>query len=235
MQPSDVQQIVQQWVNTELWPLFWSAVGIFGGVGAVIFGITVWCSKLLMNVAIEKQKASLATTLEEHKSSLNLHGQTKITELKSALEERSTANLRQLETSLDVYSKKHLKGHVDKVSTYQLAIDAIATFLADFDSAAMKATALNASDKAGKKTQLSDEELKNFNLNRLKVYGYLGAMAPQDVMNSYDQLTDYLLGVCDQTITLDWNRVRALALVLLNSIRKDIGVGEGAVEYKGSR
>jgi hypothetical protein len=58
-------------------------------------------------------------------------------------------------------------------------------------------------------------------------------LAPQAVMDAQDALIDYLLLVVNGNAKHEWPRVRALALTLLNEIRRDIGIDTSAIQYKG--
>ena len=71
------------------------------------------------------------------------------------------------------------------------------------------------------------------NRARIRVYGYLGMMAPQSVMDAQDQLFDYLIQVAGGRQLYDWSKARQLALVLLNEIRKDIGIDVKPIAYNG--
>jgi hypothetical protein len=73
----------------------------------------------------------------------------------------------------------------------------------------------------------------NFNHERLKVYGYLAMIAPQEVMDAQDKLMDAILLVIHQKKQHNWAELRALSIELLNLIRKDLEIGSGIIQYNG--
>ena len=72
-----------------------------------------------------------------------------------------------------------------------------------------------------------------FNEQRMRVYGYLAMLAPQSVMDTQDRLMDHLIKISNGSEAYDWNKVRELAINLLNEIRKDVGVDKNPIEYRG--
>lgn len=124
---------------------------------------------------------------------------------------------------LDLAKEKLLNSHTDKTVIYRMVTDTVAEILAAFD--------------AHYDRKLSPGEAKqvfeNFNKDRLKLYGYLGMLAPQSVMDAQDTLIDHLLLVYHGNIPYKWDEVRVLALVLINEIRKDIGIDKNPISYNG--
>jgi hypothetical protein len=126
---------------------------------------------------------------------------------------------------LAVLKETLLKEHNEKFATYKSAVDVIAKLLADLDRW-----------KAG---QLPPDQglvaFHEFNEKRIRLYGYLGMIAPQAVMDANDLLIDHLLQVSLGETLYDWEKIRELSLNLLNEIRKDVAVDKKAIVYNGRR
>jgi hypothetical protein len=124
---------------------------------------------------------------------------------------------------LDVAKEKLLNNHTDKTVIYRMVIDTVAEILAAFDAHYTR--------------KLSPEEakqaLESFNKDRLRLYGYLGMLAPQTVMDAQDALIDRLLLVSYGNASYEWAEIRELALFLINEIRKDIGIDKNPIAYNG--
>ena len=134
--------------------------------------------------------------------------------------------LAELRTNLDIYKSAYLKQHDDKLNSYRQAIDVVTDFLADLNLA-----------QVGHRPE--GNALDRFNRGRLKAHGYLAMLAPQEVMDAYDSLIDYIFTIIetsDRTKAREqWKEVRRLAYALLNSVREDIGIDKSKIEYRGKR
>lgn len=88
-------------------------------------------------------------------------------------------------------------------------------------------------------TELSGQPPKDmfdrYNRGWMKVYGYLAVLAPQEVMDAFDRLNDYLLGVLKgRHRPQPWASTRELALDLINAVRRGIGFDPSPIKYRGS-
>uniref|UniRef100_UPI001E283638 hypothetical protein n=1 Tax=Vibrio parahaemolyticus TaxID=670 RepID=UPI001E283638 len=124
---------------------------------------------------------------------------------------------------LDLAKDKLLGNHSDKIAIYRMVIDTVAEILVAFD--AHQSRQLSASE--------AKEVLEKFNKDRIRLYGYLGMLAPQSVMDAQDKLIDLLLLVAHGNANYEWEVVRELALKLINEVRKDIGIDKSAIAYNG--
>lgn len=124
---------------------------------------------------------------------------------------------------LELAKNKLINHHTDKTVIYRMVMDTVSEMLAAFD--------------AHYSRTLSPEEakhaLESFNKDRLKLYGYLGMLAPQGVMDAQDKLIDHLLLVSHGKSNYEWVEIRQLALLLINEIRKDIGIDASPISYNG--
>jgi hypothetical protein len=75
---------------------------------------------------------------------------------------------------LSILKETFLNEHSEKVKTYKAVIDVVSKILADFDKWQLGDLTL----EEGK------EAFHTFNAERLRVYGYLGMVAPQSVMDA---------------------------------------------------
>lgn len=125
--------------------------------------------------------------------------------------------------------EKYLSAHNDKVAIYRAVVDIVSKLLAALDSHYL-----------GHPSSSQDQLLviKTFNEQRLQVYGYLAMLAPQEVMDAFDRLMDYLLrlisnGCLQEEWHAEWGEIRNLALGLINQVRIDIGIDKTPVAYRG--
>ncbi|WP_375749995.1 hypothetical protein [Vibrio sp. HN007] len=136
---------------------------------------------------------------------------------------RMATELEAVKRDLDLAKDKLLSNHSDKIAIYRMVLDTVADILAAFD--------------ANETQKLTPEEatkaFNSFNKNRIRLYGYLGMLAPQEVMDAQDKLVDLLLLVSHGNATYDWEQVRELALGLINEVRKDIGIDKSPISYNG--
>jgi len=179
-----------------------------GGGAAIVFGLSSWLGKVWANRIMVADRARHAEDLER---------------LRASLISENDQRIRQMETGLEIYKDRFLKAHHDKVATYCMATDIIASLLAELDRA----------------HRLTPDQaaliVDTFNRDRIRLYGYLGMLAPQSVMDAQDALIDYLLVVVHGNAKYEWDRVRTFALGFLNEIRKDIGIDTNSIQYKGAK
>lgn len=136
-------------------------------------------------------------------------------ELKSVLEKTKR--------ELDIIKETTLRFQNDKILTYRAIVDVVARILSSFDSHQMGRLQ---QDEVGSR-------FDEFNEQRIRVYGYLAMLAPQSVMDAQDQLMDHLLKIAHGSEAYEWQKVRELAIKLLNEVRKDIGIDKNPIEYRG--
>ena len=85
--------------------------------------------------------------------------------------------------------------------------------------------------ETGKQNEINPDVEYQLSLDRNKVYGNIALVSNQEVMDRYNELLDYL--ICHQDQEFKWENMRTKADALLNSMRKDLGVDDGAVSYRG--
>jgi hypothetical protein len=181
-----------------------------GSAGAIILGLSTWLGKIWANRIMLADRAAHDRELERLR-----------TELRAEAERQQSA----LQAELDIFSAKHLGAHVDKLAAYRFAVDLVAGILAHLTQYAIG---------LGDMTR-AKEIVNQFEQSRLKLYGYLAMLAPQEVMDAQDALMECILEAIYDGKKHEWREVRELALVLINEIRKDIGVDPRPIAYRGSR
>jgi hypothetical protein len=177
-----------------------------GTGGAIIFGLSSWLGKVWANRLMESERAKHAQDLEK---------------LRVELQHHSKTNLASMKSDLEIYKAKHLKGHEDKLAIYRLATNVVVDILGDLDVMML----------SGKPPVNAAERLDRFNRGRMKAYGYLAMLAPQNAM---DGLMDHIILLTQGKEKYEWSKVRELVLALLNEVRKDIGIDSTPIEYRGN-
>jgi FMN phosphatase YigB (HAD superfamily) len=181
-------------------------VASLGGGGLIVLGLSSFLGKVWADRLMESERARHNQELERLRATL------------SAENEKAVAQMR---TELEIYRERHLKAHRDKVEMYRMATDIIAAILANFD-------------RAHRLTQAqAAQALDSFNLDRIRLYGYLAMMVPQEVMDAHDALIDHLILIANGTVPYQWQQVRALGIEFVNTVRKDLAIDAQAIEYRG--
>ncbi|EMW7169243.1 hypothetical protein AAFM81_000022 [Vibrio fluvialis] len=184
-------------------------IAALGGSGAIILGLANYLGKIWANRLMVKEKAEHDRELEK---------------LRTWLHQESQQNLAKLNSEIEVYKQTQLREHNDKLLIYRATIDLVATMLAKVEMIVLR-----------NKQQLTAQEREQFEAERLKIYGYLAMIAPQEVMDANDVFIDQLLAVVFDGKYVSWEVIRSKALNLTNAMRKDIGIDKSEVSYNGER
>ena len=187
-----------------------------------LLGAVLWIFK---NTLVEGIKAAIKAEYDEKLERLraDLRRESELAlALQRAQSERETSEaLAHLGNELSLLKDKELGGHRDKQQIYRLVIDVLAELYEDI------AVALSADDLR----PVTDR----YNRGWIRCYGYLSMLAPQDVMDAFDAINDYILQLLSgRTSRQPWSQTRGLALAMVNAIRRDVGIDESPIEYHGS-
>jgi hypothetical protein len=193
---------------TDIFKLVATLFASLGGAGLILFAMSSWLGKVWANRIMANEKANHDRDLAK---------------LRADLQNQNERNINALKIEFEIYREKFLGEHKDKIVIYRQVVKVIADLLTDINTALLTGN------------QLPAEVVLNFERRRLYVYGYLGMLAPQTVMDSYDQLIDYLLSVINGETPYQWEVVREKSLNMLNQVRSDIGIDASAIEYRGNR
>ncbi len=126
-------------------------------------------------------------------------------------------------SDLAIFKETVLKERNEKVATYKTVVDVVSKILADLDKF----------HTGHLVPEQGVEAYHVFNEQRMRVYGYLGMVAPQSVMDAQDKLIDHILLITNGRVPYQWEEVRFYALGLINEIRKDIAIDKDPISYKG--
>jgi hypothetical protein len=203
-------------------------IASLGGGGLIVFGLSNWLGKVWADRLMQSERAKHDRELADYRAKLDREQvelratqERELTALRTALTHESQELLESVKAELDVAKQKHLKGFHDKLAIYRLGADLIAEILGNMDKG----------ETVGRLP--SPEEMDVFNRGRIKAYAYIGMIAPQSVMDAFDSLIDYLLLIAHGNAPYKWEAVRAKGLVLLNEMRKDVGLDPSEIAYNG--
>lgn len=132
--------------------------------------------------------------------------------------------LEDIKAKIVALKQKELTRHFDKLAIYKDIVHIVCEMLRELEAVATK-----------KQTNISPEAERTFALNRTKAYGYISLISSQEVMDRYNDLIDALIPLVYEGQTTTWQQIRAKADAMLNSMRKDLGITEGDIVYRGAR
>jgi hypothetical protein len=180
-----------------------------GGAGAIILGLANYLGRIWADRLMRN---------EAHQHSLELEA------FRRHLQSEADLQLAQISSNYEIFKEAQLKEHGDKLVIYRAAIDIIASTLAKLEMVVL-----------GARPPLSAQEKELFETERLRVYGYLAMLAPQEVMDAHDHLTDILLSVVHRGQSVTWKTIRDAALRLINAMRRDVGLNKSEITYNGTK
>lgn len=132
--------------------------------------------------------------------------------------------LEELKKELDLLKHKDILRHYDKLAIYKEVVFIIAEMLREMEAVG-----------SGIKTGVDPAVERNFALNRNKLYGFISLVSSQAVMNRYNEMIDFFIPILYEGKHGSWIEMRTKADYLLNEMRKDLGIMDGDVIYKGVR
>jgi len=138
--------------------------------------------------------------------------------LKSELTKSVQIEMTRLDNELAILREKTLGAHNLKIQLYQDVIRPLSEFMLQIEA-----------------RTITSANLGQFNLARAVSYARLAMFAPQDVLDAYDALVDYLNGHLENRHGFEWTSIRQLIHDFLNAARADVGIGHGGIVYRGQR
>jgi hypothetical protein len=138
--------------------------------------------------------------------------------VKADLTKSVNIEIARLQNELAILREKTLGAHNLKIQLYRDVTEPMSEFMLLIEQ-----------------HRLTQETLRKFNLERARSYARLAMFAPQDVLDAYDALVDYLNDHLEGQHAYDWSVLRGLIHVYLNAARRDVGIGAGEIVYKGHR
>lgn len=131
--------------------------------------------------------------------------------------------LESIKNELDLLKQKDVTRHHDKLATYRDIIHMVCEILRELEAFTI-----------GKKDKIDPNVEAMFSLNRNKAYGYISLVSNQEVMDRYNELIDYFIGVMYHENDGTWKEMRGKAEAMLNAMRRDLGINEGDISYRGN-
>ena len=132
--------------------------------------------------------------------------------------------LENFKTEIDKLKQKELSRHFDKVAIYKDVIHIISELLRELEAVTRS-----------QKTVISKEVEQSFSLNRHKAYGYISLVSNQKAMDRYNDMMEFFIPLIYEGKIATWEEMRSKADSMLNEMRRDIGIKEGDVIYRGER
>jgi len=183
-------------------------------ISGLILGTISVSSSLLFFLIKWSAKLLADRIVENQKAELKKE----VEEFRINLESKNETALEKLKSELDLIKNANITALNEKVKIYRLATDIFSDLIANIDD-----------------DIITIENKHLFNRERLKLYGYMGMIAPQPVMDACDNLTDYMFDIFEKENEYNWKILRKFALDLLNEIRKDININVSEIIYNGPR
>ena len=80
-----------------------------------------------------------------------------------------------------------------------------------------------------------EEHLKEFELKRLSSTALLGMFGSREVFEEYNKMMDYLFNSIEKKEDWSFSEYRKKGLIFLTKVRRDIGLYNDELKYKGTR
>ncbi|MEM7680036.1 MAG: hypothetical protein AAF182_03430 [Pseudomonadota bacterium] len=194
--------------ETSIWEIVFAIIGAFGGAGAIILALSSWFGKVWANRIMQSDKAKHDSELEK---------------LRANLLRENNKDIEHIRNELDIFKQQHLTGFHDKTKIYRMVVDLVAEVLSNYD------LAFHAN------VEMTLEQRDATNRTRMRVYGYLAIVAPEEVLDAYSDLSDFLMDVAGGKEQYHWPTVRKHILPLLSKMRQNLGFEKDEITYKGHR
>lgn len=140
------------------------------------------------------------------------------------LKAKNEAALEDIKAQIDTLKQKELTRHFDKLAIYKDVIHIVSEMLRELEAVA-----------SSKQASINPEVEHSFALNRNKAYGYISLVSCQEVLDKYNDMIDFFIPLVYEGGEATWEEIRGKADSMLNAMRKDLGINEGSIAYKGAR
>jgi hypothetical protein len=183
-------------------------IASLGGGALLIFAMSNWLGRVWADRLMQAERAKHDAEFEQ---------------LRAQLHTKTSNEIELVKRRLDIATTSHLREVQEKIAIYRSVVDLVAEILGDFDRAYVD----------GKVAPDAQERYDRFNRGRMRAYGYMAMLAPQAVMDSFDAVVDHLMMISNGREPYEWTKVRALAVAMINAVRRDIGLDKSPIEYRG--
>jgi len=176
-----------------------------GGSALLLGAFSHWLGGLWAKRMLQDERAKHEQSLQELKA-------------------KNEAALEDLKAQIDTLKQKELNRHFDKLAIYKDVIHIVSEMLRELEAMASL-----------KQASINPEVEHSFALNRNKAYGYISLVSCQEVLDKYNDMIDFFLPIVYEGGEATWEEMRDKADSMLNSMRKDLGINEGNIVYRGAR
>jgi inorganic triphosphatase YgiF len=183
-----------------------------GGGGGIVLGLSNWLGKVWAERLMQKEKATYERELEDFKRQ----------SLRSLEQEKALyqKELEDFKSQLSRDSDRTAQTLREKLSLYKEAVPPIVDLVirSELDPAAVTPLLLG-----------------EFERKRIATSAMLGMFAAVPVFDAYNELIDYLFDCLEKKRNFLFPNFRLLSFKLMSEIRKDVGLSEGELVYRGPR
>lgn len=137
---------------------------------------------------------------------------------------KHSEKLENLKTELDLIKQKDLTRHHDRLSIYRDVVHFVSEILRELESVVLEG-----------RGEINPEIKAIFALNRNKAYGLISLVSTQAVMDKYNDLIDFFIPIFYENSVGTWVEMREKADALLNEMRRDLGITNEEIVYRGKR
>lgn len=180
-------------------------IASLGGSALLLGAFSHWLGGLWAKRMLQDERAKHEQSLQELKA-------------------KNEAALEDLKAQIDTLKQKELNRHFDKLAIYKDVIHIVSEMLRELEAMASL-----------KQASINPEVEHSFALNRNKAYGYISLVSCQEVLDKYNDMIDFFIPIVYEGGEATWEEMRDKADSMLNSMRKDLGINEGNIVYRGAR
>ena len=180
-------------------------IASLGGSALLLGAFSHWLGGLWAKRMLQDERAKHEQSLQELKA-------------------KNEAALEDLKAQIDTLKQKELNRYFDKLAIYKDVIHIVSEMLRELEAMASL-----------KQASINPEVEHSFALNRNKAYGYISLVSCQEVLDKYNDMIDFFIPIVYEGGEATWEEMRDKADSMLNSMRKDLGINEGNIVYRGAR
>ncbi len=189
----------------EVYEIAAAVITAFGGSVLVLGACSSWLAGIWASRMLQNERAKHDESLQNMRA-------------------KNEAALEDLKAQIDTLKQKDLNRHFDKLTTFRDVVHIVSEILEALESIT-----------SGRQEAMCPELLRTFSKNRHKAYGYISLVSSQEVMDRYNELIEFFIPVIYEGKQGSWTEMRTKADKMLNAMRKDLGILESDIVYRGTR
>lgn len=183
-----------------------------GGGGAVVFGLSNWLGKVWADRLMQKERAAYEREIENFKAKA----------LQSLEQEKAhyQHDLEEFKAQLSRDGERSTQTLRERVALYKQCCEpALELIMSGMDD----------------KGAINEGAMLEFERKRLVTAATLGMFAPLPVFEAYNDTIEYIQDCFEKKRQFDFSEFRRLGFLFLNAIRRDLGINNEDLIYRGSR